>query len=253
MTEILILVAAIVVLVTLERLPRVRRTALRVARPGSGADVALGLVSHVAIGFAGALVVQLALESLGGAGWPRPLAQLPAAAAVAIAIVLVDLGNYVAHRILHRFDVLWHLHAVHHSSPELDWLASYRAHPLEMLFRRFAAPALLVLGGLPAHLAALVGAIYQVWIMFNHSNLGLDLRRLEWLLVTPRLHRAHHAPSTTQRNYGTLLTLWDRLFATAAPDPDPAEPTGVPGEVDTYPQSLGGLLAEPLRRISRAA
>ena len=252
MLELSILVAAIVLFLVLERLPSVRRSALRVARPGSGADVVLGLVSHVALGLAGARAVQLALEALGGAGWPQPLAALPAYASLPIAVVLVDLGNYVAHVLLHRFDALWHLHAVHHSSRELDWLASYRAHPLEMVFRRFAAPALLVLGGFPPHLAALVGAAYQVWIMFNHSNIGLDLRWMErLLLVTPRLHRAHHAAATSLRNYGTVFTVWDRIFRTAATSPNPAEPLGVPDEIETYPQHLGGLLAEPLRRISR--
>ena len=44
-------------------------------------------------------------------------------------ILVSDLLNYLAHRLLHRVRWLWRLHAVHHSSERVDWLATSGATP----------------------------------------------------------------------------------------------------------------------------
>ncbi len=48
----------------------------------------------------------------------------------------------------------------------------------------------------------------------NQSNLDIRAPRAELLLATPRLHSRHHVPATTQHNYGTTVTVRDRLFGT---------------------------------------
>jgi sterol desaturase/sphingolipid hydroxylase (fatty acid hydroxylase superfamily) len=48
------------------------------------------------------------------------------------ALVVGDLVGYWMHRLFHR-EPLWRFHAVHHSSTELDWLASVRLHPVNEL------------------------------------------------------------------------------------------------------------------------
>ncbi|HEX5142012.1 MAG TPA: sterol desaturase family protein, partial [Dehalococcoidia bacterium] len=45
-------------------------------------------------------------------------------------LLLADLLAYVQHRAFHTFERLWRIHAVHHSSTEVDWLSSVRVHPL---------------------------------------------------------------------------------------------------------------------------
>ncbi|SQD95804.1 conserved hypothetical protein [Parafrankia sp. Ea1.12] len=47
-----------------------------------------------------------------------------------VLILLADLANYLGHRALHEIPPLWRLHAVHHSSTDLDWLSTSRGHPL---------------------------------------------------------------------------------------------------------------------------
>lgn len=47
------------------------------------------------------------------------------------AVILADLGFYVAHRLFHGVPWLWRFHAIHHSIQELDWLASVRVHVLD--------------------------------------------------------------------------------------------------------------------------
>jgi sterol desaturase/sphingolipid hydroxylase (fatty acid hydroxylase superfamily) len=49
------------------------------------------------------------------------------------AVILADLGFYVAHRLFHGVPWLWRFHAIHHSIQELDWLAGVRVHVLDQL------------------------------------------------------------------------------------------------------------------------
>jgi sterol desaturase/sphingolipid hydroxylase (fatty acid hydroxylase superfamily) len=118
---------------------------------------------------------------------------------------------------------------------------------------RFVPPqAVLFVIGMPADIVAPTVAIAAIYGVSNHSNLGMNLRPIEGLLVTPRLHRRHHVPTTTQNNYGTIFTIWDRLFGTLVrSDTEPDERYGVPGEIDTFPQTFGRAFREPLARSHR--
>jgi sterol desaturase/sphingolipid hydroxylase (fatty acid hydroxylase superfamily) len=62
--------------------------------------------------------------------------------------VLFDLLSYWVHRLLHTVPYFWRFHAVHHSSRDLDWLATSRDHPLD--FTAAVLPAVfLVVAGSP--------------------------------------------------------------------------------------------------------
>jgi sterol desaturase/sphingolipid hydroxylase (fatty acid hydroxylase superfamily) len=156
--------------------------------------------------------------------------------------------SFVVHRGLHRYDGLWNIHKVHHSSLELDGFATTRTHLAENMLRFVPSQALLLLIGMPVGVVAATVAIAAIYGVSNHSNLGIDLRWAEAVLVTPRLHRRHHVPSTTMNNYGGILTIWDRLAGTLVrTDTAPDERYGVPGEIDTYPQRFADAFRQPLR------
>ena len=58
-----------------------------------------------------------------------------------------------------------------------------------------------------------------VSILFHHSNVRLPIdteRRLNWLIVTPRMHGIHHSivRKDTDSNWSSGLTIWDRLHGT---------------------------------------
>ena len=130
--------------------------------------------------------------------------------------------SFLVHRCLHRYDALWNIHKVHHSTLELDGFATTRTHMIENMLRFVPSQALLFLIGMPVSVVAATVAIAAIYGVSNHSNLGIDLRWIEPVLVTPRLHRRHHVPSTTQNNYGGILTIWDRLAGTLVrADTDP--------------------------------
>ena len=56
---------------------------------------------------------------------------------------------------------------------------------------------------------------------FLHAAFPVCLGPLEWILNTPAHHRVHHACNETclDKNYGSVLILFDRLFGTFAEAP----------------------------------
>jgi lathosterol oxidase len=169
---------------------------------------------------------------------------------VIFAIVMLDLGNYLAHYLLHRSDWLWEFHKVHHSIMQLDWLATFRSHLVEQALRRLLAPVLLIVVGVPIEAVLIASGIFISWAMLNHSNLELNLRFLEPVLITPRLHRVHHLYKISERNLGTVFTCWDRIRGTLVlVETNEKSVFGV-GE-ETYPQGWFVQFVEPMRRIIR--
>jgi sterol desaturase/sphingolipid hydroxylase (fatty acid hydroxylase superfamily) len=132
-----------------------------------------------------------------------------------IVLVLSDLANYLGHRAMHRVPALWRLHAVHHSSEQLDWLATARAHPLDQAFTvtTTALPAI-ALGALEAQ-PWLLTLLFLYYPFVSHANADLHLPEIERIIVTPRFHHWHHALGTRTGNFGGFLAVWDHLFGTA--------------------------------------
>jgi len=233
----------------LERIPGLRYQAAAFFRRWFATD-ALHLATSVSMSAATLAWVAFGSAALAALGVPRlAAAGAPWLACAAIALVLLDLGHYAVHWSLHRFGALWELHKVHHSSPALDWLATFRSHLAEQALRHFATPLLVIAAGPPLGAVALALTVHAVFSLVIHSNLALPLRWLEPVLVTPRLHRVHHAPDTSERNLGVVFTLWDRLRGSLIrQDPPASALLGVPGEVGSYPQSWPRQQLEPLRR-----
>jgi sterol desaturase/sphingolipid hydroxylase (fatty acid hydroxylase superfamily) len=179
------------------------------------------------------------------------LAGLPAGARLAVAFVLTDLANYGGHVAMHRVPVLWRLHAVHHSSEHLDWLATARVHPVDLAVSTTVA-------ALPAY--ALGFGVTEPWLLtflflypfVAHANASVRLPVLDRIMVSPELHHWHHAddPAAHNRNYGAILSVWDRLFGTAH------EPGGFPDRYGIGDPALAaadytGHLLSPFRRRGR--
>ena len=124
----------------------------------------------------------------------RYVGDLPALGRFALALLLFDLVSYGVHRGLHKSDLLWNIHKVHHSSLELDGLAATRQHMLENLIRFVPGQIAMFLVGIPTAQVAPAVAIGAAFAVIDHSNIDLDLRFMEKLFITPRLHRRHHSP-----------------------------------------------------------
>jgi sterol desaturase/sphingolipid hydroxylase (fatty acid hydroxylase superfamily) len=93
--------------------------------------------------------------------------------------------------------------------------------------------------------------------MFVHSDTRLPEwmeRRLSPLFVLPASHRFHHSRFREEhnRNFGTILSLWDRWLGTwtEARSGDSIR-TGLPGDLSESGLSLRQCLALPFRPLRR--
>ncbi len=169
------------------------------------------------------------------------------------ALVLMDYTFYVWHVLLHRAPVLWRFHAVHHVDLDLDTSTALRFHFGELLLSvPWRAAQVLVIG-----LSPFTFSLWQVWfalcVMFHHSNVRLPIRwerRINRLLVTPRMHGVHHSniAAETNSNWSSGLTVWDWLHGTLRLNiPQQTIEIGVPAFQDAHAVVLPAILAMPFQ------
>lgn len=159
-------------------------------------------------------------------------------------LVVNDLVYYAYHRALHAW--WWRAHRWHHSARDLYWLSGNRGSIPDVVLQLIPLALTSVLFLEPGEV--LIAAVITLANGFvQHMNVRGRWRALEWIFVTPRVHGLHHAvdPRLQGRNFGALLTVWDRLFGTYAdPDalPDADLSTGVaPADRAAAPRMLLGL------------
>lgn len=135
--------------------------------------------------------------------------------ALAVAVLGWDFIYYWNHRIQHESRFLWAIHVVHHSSERYNLSTALRQPWAESL-GMFVPYGLLSLLGVRPNLietARQINLLYQFWI---HTDAIRSIGPLEEVLNTPSHHRAHHGSNRRylDRNHGSILIVWDRLFGT---------------------------------------
>lgn len=175
-----------------------------------------------------------------------PASRIPFWWQVPIVLVLADFLAYWQHRLFHT-RALWPIHAVHHSSKELDWLSAGRFHPLNEIGAQLVNVAPVLALGFHAG-TFLVLAPFTAWYaVFLHANLGWCFGPLRFVIASPAFHRWHHTSEAEglDKNFGGIVALWDVLFGTYY------LPAGrvatVFGTDDPVPDGFLGQLAYPLR------
>jgi sterol desaturase/sphingolipid hydroxylase (fatty acid hydroxylase superfamily) len=180
---------------------------------------------------------------------PNPaIARLPWLVQLLLFLLLADLLAYAMHRLMHG-RALWRIHAVHHSSTEVDWLSSVRVHPLNDVLVRVAQAVPIVLVGFDPTLVAAYVPLLTFYAILVHANVPWDFGPLRYVLASPHFHRWHHAAEEDgmNRNFAGLFPFIDLAFGTLHMPRDrrPAR-FGIPdGDV---PERLWGQVAYPFRR-----
>jgi sterol desaturase/sphingolipid hydroxylase (fatty acid hydroxylase superfamily) len=153
---------------------------------------------------------------------------LPFWAKVAIGVIGMDFAMYMEHRWMHRYQVLWRVHRVHHTDTELDLTTGLRFHPIESFFMvGMKILAIFFLG--PPVIAVLIYELLLTSLtLFNHSNIRLGPKiepYLRWFFVTPTMHRIHHSdiPFEHNHNFGFCFSVWDKILNTYLPNPHQGE------------------------------
>jgi sterol desaturase/sphingolipid hydroxylase (fatty acid hydroxylase superfamily) len=147
------------------------------------------------------------------------LLRLPAALEVALAVVLMDYTLYWWHVLMHRLRWLWRFHLPHHVDLDLDASTALRFHAGELAIATgWRAGQVILIGISPSSLS-----VWQTFLMlsvlFHHSNLRIPIqveRKLNRLIVTPRMHGIHHSivKEETNSNWSSGFTIWDWLHGT---------------------------------------
>ncbi len=133
-----------------------------------------------------------------------------------------DFIYYWNHRLMHEVRGLWAIHVVHHSSQKYNLSTALR-QPVADIFGVFVPYGLLARAGVRPKLIEAsrgINLLYQYWI---HTDTVGQIGPGEEVLNTPSHHRVHHGSNRQyiDRNHGSILIVWDRLFGTFERERDP--------------------------------
>jgi sterol desaturase/sphingolipid hydroxylase (fatty acid hydroxylase superfamily) len=139
----------------------------------------------------------------------------------AAGFLLLDFLNYAVHRCKHAVPLLWRLHALHHSDPDVDVTTSVRHHPIEYLLTAGIYWLALLTLGIPKTVVVCHALTSFATAAVTHGNIRLPQwleRILQPVLITVDLHLVHHsiAYDEANANFGEVFSIWDRLFGTYA-------------------------------------
>lgn len=139
-----------------------------------------------------------------------------------------DFSRFALHLAMHRVPLLWRLHQTHHSATTLTPFTVFRVHPVESaiyFFRAFVVFSLVTgifvwLFGRHLSIIDVIGVnalgffANAAFANLRHSHVWVGFGRLEQCFVSPAQHQLHHSVDLRRGNYGSVLSIWDRLAGT---------------------------------------
>jgi sterol desaturase/sphingolipid hydroxylase (fatty acid hydroxylase superfamily) len=154
--------------------------------------------------------------------------------ALGAAVLGWDFIYYWNHRLMHESRFMWAIHVVHHSSERYNLSTALRQPVADALGTYVPYSSLALLGIRPSMIstARSINLLYQYWI---HTDTIKRLGAAEGVLNTPSAHRVHHGTNRQyiDRNHGSILIIWDRLFGTFEGEAEPVV-YGLTRNIDTF-------------------
>ena len=151
-----------------------------------------------------------------------------------LCLIMLDFCRYWAHRIAHEQRFWWSTHVVHHSSTYYNFSVSFRLSWTQNLKLVFFLPVVMMsFDPIVFFIIHQIEVLYQFWI---HTEFIRKLPKpIEYIFVTPSHHRVHHAVNDhyIDKNYGSTLIIWDRMFGTFQPEGEQAI-YGITKPVNSY-------------------
>jgi sterol desaturase/sphingolipid hydroxylase (fatty acid hydroxylase superfamily) len=145
--------------------------------------------------------------------------KLPPILEAALAVVLMDYTLYWWHVLMHRLPCLWRFHLPHHVDLDLDASTALRFHAGELAIATTWRAGQVVLLGITPLSLSVWQSFLMLSVLFHHSNVHLPInieRKLNRVIITPRMHGIHHSivEEETNSNWSSGLTVWDWLHGT---------------------------------------
>ena len=146
----------------------------------------------------------------------QTIQSIPVLLQVVIIILCADFVLYWEHRLYHEVELIWPIHAVHHSVEHMDWLAGSRGHFIQVFSERAMVMVPLYLLGADKAALDIYVAIAALQAIYIHCNLNFTFGPLKWVIVTPQFHHWHHSSEkpAIDTNYSAHTVLYDWLFGT---------------------------------------
>jgi sterol desaturase/sphingolipid hydroxylase (fatty acid hydroxylase superfamily) len=164
-----------------------------------------------------------------------------------LSFLLMDFIMYVWHLINHKNSFFWTFHRAHHTDDVFDPTTAFRFHVIELMLSFGYKLSLIAIFGISKDCLLIYETVFLVFNLNAHCRYVLPERVqiiLEKLMITSRLHLVHHSVQITERNknFGTVLVIWDRVFNTFLPlKIDKHFPTGITGRPNTLKSFLFAL------------
>ena len=162
--------------------------------------------------------------------------------------VILDFVQWLTHVLLHKYEVLWRFHKVHHSVKEMGFAAHLRYHWMEnILYKPLKTLGVMVLGGFEPEQAYIVHFIAITIGHLNHANIRITWGPFKYILNNSVMHLYHHMKALPEDksmgiNFGISLSIWDFLFKTNyLPDDNGEIELGFPNE-ENFPKGFFGQL-----------
>lgn len=227
---------------------------LPVFRRGFIADVlytGLNIVIRIVFTNTLGLVLAEAGQRFFPAGSVNVVSTMPVWVQAVAVIFTLDFVAYWIHRGKHRYTWWWRLHAIHHSSAELDWFSSVRFHPVEKILDRVIYLLPLMVLGASEEAILVLATVDALIASFAHANARIRFGPLNYLIVGPELHRIHHSCESDHQgqNFGNNLSIFDWIFGTAILTAVPPTRYGV-DDPCLDQENILNQLAYPFRRQS---
>jgi sterol desaturase/sphingolipid hydroxylase (fatty acid hydroxylase superfamily) len=165
-----------------------------------------------------------------------------------LGILVYELGIYLWHYSLHRFNFLWKtFHQMHHSAERLDTFGAFYFSPFDMVgFTVLGSVCFSLLVGLPPQSITMVLLAATFFSIFQHANIKTP-SWIGYLIQRPESHTLHHAKGIHRYNYSDL-PVFDMLFGTFH------NPQNFEHETGFYPGASGKvvdmLLAKDVNQLN---
>ncbi|MBW8190184.1 sterol desaturase family protein [Neiella marina] len=138
-----------------------------------------------------------------------------------LATLIIEFIAYWLHRLQHRFLFFWRIHATHHHISKISVGRTNRTHPLEFIGLTLGMAVTVSFLVASTDVIAVILAFKTLSVNVNHANMPLRSGVFGWIFNTAEYHQLHHSKNYAEsnRNYGCVVILWDRVFGTFSAKP----------------------------------
>lgn len=176
------------------------------------------------------------------------LGELPVWLQAAIIFLASDIILYWTHRWFHTAK-MWKFHAIHHSPPHVDWLSTYRFHPINTWLSFTLVDSMMLVIGFSPEAVGLMAGVNMIYSAMVHANLNWTFGPFRYVFASPVFHRWHHTAQEEgmDKNFAPTFPLIDIVFGTFyMPEGRRPEIFGVPGS--DIPSGFIGQMIWPFRQ-----